>query len=89
MTMTGPVDKPPVVLAIIESRGNSLCLDIFRHPDGTFGFQEYRRDPEDLGAWTPLDRTAEGAYPTRAAALQAARRHVPWLAEALAGRVMT
>lgn len=84
--MADPVTKPPVVLAIIESRGNSLCLDIFRHGDGTFGFQEYRRDAEDLGAWTPQARTASGVYPTRAAALEAAKRVVPWLAGELAAQ---
>jgi hypothetical protein len=73
----------PVVLAIIERRGNSLCLDIFRHGDGTYGFQEYRRDAEDLGAWSPQARTAGGVYATRAAALEAAKRVVPRLAEEL------
>lgn len=84
MNMAESETHRPVVLAIIEGRGNSLCLDVFRHPDGCYGFQEYRRDPEDLGAWTPLARTAGGAYPSRDAALQAAKRNVPWLAEALA-----
>jgi hypothetical protein len=29
-------------------------VDIFLRPDGTFGFEEFRRDPEDRGAWTPV-----------------------------------
>jgi hypothetical protein len=28
------------------------CVDIIRHVDGTFGFKEFRRDPEDRGGWT-------------------------------------
>ena len=25
------------------------CVDLFRRPDGTFGYEEFRRDPEDQG----------------------------------------
>jgi len=25
------------------------CVDVFARPDGTFGFEEFRRDPEDMG----------------------------------------
>ena len=28
------------------------CVDIIKHEDGTFGFKEFRRDPEDRGGWT-------------------------------------
>jgi hypothetical protein len=27
---------------------------VFARPDGSFGFEEFRRDPEDVGAWTPV-----------------------------------
>ncbi|HEY2564091.1 MAG TPA: hypothetical protein VGI44_10300, partial [Acidimicrobiales bacterium] len=29
------------------------CVDIFSRPDGTFGFEEFRRDPEDMGGMDP------------------------------------
>ena len=59
------------------------CVDIFKRPDGTFGFEEFRRDPEDVGAWTPVAYYSTWEYPTEADALSAARETVPWLAGVL------
>ena len=28
--------------------GGSRCVDVFLRPDGSFGFEEYRREAEDL-----------------------------------------
>jgi hypothetical protein len=52
-------------------------------PDGTFGFEEFRRDPEDMGAWTPTSYFSSGQYATELAATDAARRAVPWLGSVL------
>jgi hypothetical protein len=67
------------VLASHETAEANRCVDVFRRPDGTFGFEEFRRDPEDLGAWTPTSYFSSGEYPTALAATDAARRAVPWL----------
>jgi hypothetical protein len=56
-------------------------VDIFVRPDGSFGFEEFRRDPEDMGAWTPIAYFSGRAFPTEAAAVEAARDAVPWLAD--------
>jgi hypothetical protein len=58
-------------------------VDIFSRPDGTFGFEEFRRDPEDMGAWTPVAYYSRREFSTEAEAVDAARASVPWLAAAL------
>ena len=72
------IDRSWVVSA---SFGNYRCVDLFSRPDGTFGFEEFRRDVEDGGLWTPVAYFSERAFPTRAAAEAEALRAVPWLAE--------
>jgi hypothetical protein len=61
------------------------CVDIFRRPDGTFGFEEFRRDPEDMGSWTPIAYYFAREYPTEGDAVAAARAAVPWLPAVLDG----
>jgi hypothetical protein len=36
-----------VVVRSFNMDGGNCCVDIFRRPDGTYGFEEYRREPED------------------------------------------
>jgi hypothetical protein len=43
-----------MVLASHQTAETNRCVDIFWRPDGTYGFEEFRRDPEDMGAWTPV-----------------------------------
>jgi hypothetical protein len=61
------------------------CVDIVRHDDGTFGFKEFRRDPEDRGGWT-LTRNADRTYSTETEAIAAARTAVAWLREERAAK---
>jgi len=35
------------VLASLENSYGDYCVDIFTRPDGSFGFEEHRRDPEE------------------------------------------
>jgi hypothetical protein len=55
-------------------------VDLFARPDGTFGFEEFRRDPEDAGAWTPVRYYSGAVYTSKDAALSAAIKVVVWLA---------
>ncbi|MDE3064373.1 MAG: hypothetical protein KGJ36_01730 [Acidobacteriota bacterium] len=71
------------VLASYQTLGADRCVDVFRRVDATFGFEEYRRDPEDQAGWFPVGSYAGREYPTEDAALSAARRVVGWLADAL------
>jgi hypothetical protein len=81
--MSARIDKSWVVLRSIENDQHDRCVDLFRRPDGSFGFEEFRRDVEDAGAWTPVAFYSGTAYATREAALSAAVARVVWLAEAL------
>ncbi len=72
-----PVNK---VTRSIETPDGGRCVDLFHRPGGSFGFEEYRRDPEDGSGWFPIGFHADSAFPTAAAALAEARQRVAWLA---------
>jgi hypothetical protein len=59
------------------------CVDIFVRPNGTFGFEEFRRDPEDMGTWTPVAYYSAQEFVSHQDAVAVARERVPWLAEVL------
>ena len=61
------------------------CVDIFVRPNGTFGFEEFRRDPEDMGAWTAVAYFSAREFAAEHEAVAAARAAVPWLAAVLDG----
>jgi hypothetical protein len=81
--MSARIDKSWVVFDSIENGQHDRCVDLFRRPDGSFGFEEFRRDVEDAGVWTPVAYHSGATYATKDAALSAAVKAVAWLAEAL------
>jgi hypothetical protein len=81
--MSARIDKSWVVFDSIENDQHDRCVDLFRRPDGSFGFEEFRRDVEDAGVWTPVAYHSGATYATKDAALSAAVKAVAWLAEAL------
>jgi hypothetical protein len=62
-----------------ENQQHDRCVDIFRRPDGSFGFEEFRRDVEDRGRWTPVSYFSGAIFASREAAMEAARKAVAWL----------
>jgi len=70
-----------IVIESIESDDHDLCVDFFEHPDGGFGFEHFRADPEDRGRWTAVGGFAAGRYVTLTAAAEAALRAIPWLGQ--------
>jgi len=62
------------------------CVDVFARPNGTYGFEEFRRDPEDMGAWTPIAYYSHREFATEEEAIAAARAAVPWLPSVFGGR---
>jgi hypothetical protein len=82
--MSARIDKSWTVFLSIENGGHDRCVDLFERPDHTFGFEEFRRDVEDAGLWTPVAYYSGAVYPTGSAALEAAVRSVVWLGEAIA-----
>lgn len=80
--MSVRIDKSWVVFASVENDDHDRCVDLFSRPDTTFGFEEFRRDIEDGGFWTPVAYFSVRSFPTRDAARAEALQAVPWLAEA-------
>ena len=50
--MSKRIDRSWLVFTSIENFDHDRCVDLFSRPDGSFGFEEFRRDPEDRGEWT-------------------------------------
>ena len=67
------------VVASFESLAGDHCVDIFVRDDGTFGFEEYRRDHEDLSGWFSLHRYAHQVFASDEEALAQAKAMVAWL----------
>jgi hypothetical protein len=77
--MSGRIDKSWTVLQSLETDDGLRCVDLFRRPDGTFGYEEFRRDPEDCGVWTPVSFASGLRYPSLENARSAAAAAVKWL----------
>jgi hypothetical protein len=81
------LDKSWRVLASPSTAAVDRCVDIFLRPNGTFGFEEFRRDPEDMGAWTAVAYYSSWEFGSEDEAVEAARAAVPWLACVLDGSI--
>ena len=73
------------VVASFNQPGAFICVDVFQRLDGSFGFEEYRRDPADGHGWFPIGRYSGQSYASHEAALAGAKQTVAWLGDA-AGR---
>ena len=82
--MSQRIDKSWTVFRSVETVAADRCVDLFHRSDGSYGFEEFRRDVEDRGAWTPVAYYSGADYATEASALDAARREVSWLADEIA-----
>jgi hypothetical protein len=71
---------PTRVVASFNNPSGDLCVDIFVRDDGMFGFEEYRRDPEDIRGWFPLHRYSSLVFATEQDALARAKATVTWMA---------
>jgi len=67
----------------MESSCHDRCVDLFSRPDGTFGFEEFRRDVEDRGEWTAVSYYSGSIYQSGMSALLAALQSVAWLEDAM------
>jgi hypothetical protein len=61
----------------VNNDSGELCVDLFRRPDGSFGFEEYRRDPEE-SRWYPVGGHTARRFDDMAAAKTAAVWAVAW-----------
>lgn len=72
-----------LVLKSMETPEGDRCVDLFRRPDGTCGFEVWRRDPE-AGRWIATGGFADVVFDDETAALMAAQKVVPWLSSHVA-----
>ena len=82
--MSKRIDKSWTVFVSVENPDHDRCVDIFLRPDGSYGFEEFRRDIEDSGQWTPVQYYSGVTYRSADQALDTAERIVPWLSDVLA-----
>lgn len=69
------------VLKSINWHDEGRCVDIFVRPDGSFGFEEFRRDLEDGRGWFPIGFHGERVFEKSEGAFDAALVSVPWLSD--------
>ena len=81
--MSKRIDKSWVVFSSIENTDHDRCVDLFYRPDGSFGFEEFRRDVEDAGGWTPMQFYSGASYSSLEDLHAAAARAVEWLGNRL------
>jgi hypothetical protein len=81
--MSSRIDKSWLVFDSIENDEHNRCVDLFVRSDRTYGFEEFRRDVEDSGAWTPVQYYSGAVFSSKEDALVAAIEAVVWLAEAV------
>jgi hypothetical protein len=74
--MSKLLDPSWIVVESVENPQHNRCLDVFTRPDGSFGFEEFRRDVEDAGAWTPVSYFSGLRHASKGDALAEAARRV-------------
>ena len=67
------------ILDSISSEDKQYCVDFFERDDGTFGFEEYRRDIEDYNQWFKIGCFDTLLFTTKKDAVEAAVKYVIWL----------
>jgi len=77
------------VIVSYELPSGDRCVDIFKRLDGTFGFEEYRRDAEDPGGWFAPGVFSDQIFDLESAAEDAATQQVAWLPELIASRSLS
>lgn len=74
-----PLAHLNTVMLSFTAPGDLICVDILRSPEGQFGFQQYRRDPEDGRGWHVIGAPVRFIFDSAQAALDQARRDLDWL----------
>jgi len=67
------------VIQSINLDGADIFVDVFMRPDGTYGFDEFRRDPEDTRGWYRVGHFSDRVFADDVTALADAKKTVSWL----------
>ncbi len=70
-----------IVLTSVASADGTYCVDLFEDPNGGYGFEHFRSDPEDNGRWTAVGAFGGTRFLRAAEAARAASVEVYWLAQ--------
>jgi len=70
--MSKRIDNSWLVFISVENFEHDRCVDLFSRPDGSYGFEEFRRDVEDRGDWTLVRYYSGSVYTSKEATLAAA-----------------
>jgi len=81
--MASRPERPWSVLESYETFEGTHCVDVFVRTNETYGFEAFRRDPEDAGRWTSMNQFSSHEYPSSADAIAAAQEKIQWLAALL------
>ena len=68
----------PTVIRSVNAPGDLVCVDIFRRADGSFGFEEFKRDPEDSRGWFPIGGFSGRRHTSAEEAEAAAEAAIAW-----------
>lgn len=71
--------RKKIVLRSINNNNESLCVDIFKREDNSFGFEEYRRDLESNAGWYKIGIFGEKTFNSEDEAYKIACKNVAWL----------
>ncbi len=69
------------VMQSINTPDGGRCVDIFLHPDKTYGFEEFRCDVEDPSGWFPIGGHISKSFDTEQEAVDQARAAVSWFGD--------
>ncbi|MEH6646388.1 hypothetical protein [Sulfitobacter sp.] len=69
------------VIQSVNGPDGFVCVDVFRRPDGSFGFDEFRRDPEDNRGWYSIGHHGSLIFANEVEARAKAKETINWFAE--------
>ena len=71
--------KDQVVINSINNDNNNLYIDFFIRNNNTFGYQEYRKDPENISGWYRIGNFDHKIFLSEDDAYEDAKNTVVWL----------
>jgi hypothetical protein len=66
------------VVNSFDNDEKNRCVDIVQDLDGNFGFQEFRREPEDISGWFLIRDSLPIHFSSEAEAIKGAQKGVKW-----------
>ena len=82
--MSNRIQADWLVLDSLEDASGQFCIDFFHRPDGSYGFEAFRRAAEDQGLWEPLSHYSILQFTELRDCLHEAINRFEWLADSLA-----